>query len=62
MFILTYIETLHQSQILKEDAIEPQLGYNQNRSLKAYVHCTKPLIIANSENTPLSPLWGNNHS
>lgn len=36
--LLTYIETLHQCQILKEDAIESQLGYNQNMSLKAYVH------------------------
>lgn len=52
MFILTYTETLHQSQVLKEDAVEPQLRYNQNISLRAYVHATKPLKTANLENRP----------
>ena len=33
MFILTCIKTLHQSQVLKEDATELQLGYNENMSL-----------------------------
>lgn len=56
MFILTSIETSHQSQILKEDATEPQLGDNQNMSLKVYVHATKLLKTANLENRPLSPL------
>lgn len=57
MFILTCIETLHQSQVLKEDATELQLGYNENMSLKAYIHWTK-LTIANIQNTRLSPLFG----
>ena len=104
MFILTCIKTLHQSQVLKEDATELQLGYNENMSLffffsvfyffiflffniffficggfchtfklnsqgftcvphvnmslKAYVHWTKLLTIANIQNTWLSPLLG----
>lgn len=40
MSILTYTETLHQSQVLKEDAAESQFGHNQNTSLKAYVHAS----------------------
>ena len=51
MFILTCIKTLHQSQVLKEDATELQLGYNENMSLKAYVRWTKLLTIANIQNT-----------
>lgn len=51
MFILTCIKTLHQSQVLKEDATELQLGYNENLSLKAQVSIGLNLTIANIQYT-----------